>query len=118
MIVQVVMAPVAVLYCLPTKLRMVVILILALLVTPNMGINLVHVSPLASPEVLTAACVLSIVVWVFLSNICSAFFVRIEDNFDSWPWSPGDVPVGDRQTAKRTKKMEVRAAPCPFTGKQ
>eukprot|EP00884_Botryococcus_braunii_P014859 jgi/Botrbrau1/23374/Bobra.0051s0025.1 len=89
---------------------------LALLVSPNLGTNLVHVSLLASPEVMTAAIVTSIVAWVFLNNIGSALLSRFEDNFDTWPWIPGDVSAGERLSAKKTKKMEVRAAPCPFTG--
>jgi hypothetical protein len=115
--VQAVMAPVAILYCLPLRPRLLIIVLLALLVSPNLGVHLVHVSMLASPELLTAVFVTSVVVCVFLSNILSSLFGRFEDNFDTWPWMPSDISTGERSSGKRTKKMEVRAAPCPFTGK-
>lgn len=118
MIVQAAMAPVAILYCLPYKVTIYMILVLALLISPNFGSNLVRVSRFASPEVLTATVVTTIVASLFIIKLQSALWGRFEDNFESWPWSRGDAVIGERSAAKRTRKMEVRAAPCPFTGKQ
>lgn len=114
---QAVMAPVAILYCLPFKVTVCMILVLALLISPNFASNLVRVSRFASLEVLTATVVTTIFASIFIIKLQSALWGGFEDNFESWPWSRGDAVMGER-SAKRTRKMEVRAAPCPFTGKQ